>query len=352
MQINENRLNEFVQQVFGDLSAMAGGAMVALGDKLGLYREMRGAGPITSVELAHRTGCSERYVREWLNSQAAGGYVEYHPESRTYELSPEQAMVLADDTSPVYMPPAWEVAASMWLDEEKAIKAFRSGKGVPWGDHNHRLFCGTAAFFRNGYLENLVSHWLPALDGVVAKLERGATVADVGCGYGHSTVIMAKAFPNSHFFGFDSHADSIREARKVAKAGGVEDRVHFEVAKAKTFPKKAYDLVCFFDCLHDMGDPVGAARHALDALADDGTVMLVEPHAGDAVEENMNPIGRMFYSASTVLCCAHSISEEVGTALGAQAGERQLGKVFRDAGYSRFRRATETPFNLILEARP
>ncbi|HEX7030791.1 MAG TPA: class I SAM-dependent methyltransferase [Gammaproteobacteria bacterium] len=351
MQVNEERLNSFVQQVFGDLSATAGGMMVALGDKLGLYRAMRGAGPVTSVELADRTGCAERYVREWLNSQAAAGYVEYHPESGSYELSPEQAMVLADETSPVFMPKAWEVTASMWLDEDKALQAFRSGRGVPWGDHNARLFCGTAAFFRNGYLDNLVSRWLPALDGVVEKLEKGANVADIGCGYGHSSVIMAKAFPNSNFFGFDSHGDSIAAAREVAKEEGVEDRVRFEVATAKSYPKKNFDLVCFFDCLHDMGDPVGAAAHAREALAKDGTVMLVEPFAGDRVEDNINPVGRMFYAASTTLCCAHSLSEDVGLALGAQAGEKRLGEVFREAGFTRFRRATETPFNLILEAR-
>ncbi|HEX6928665.1 MAG TPA: methyltransferase domain-containing protein [Gammaproteobacteria bacterium] len=351
MQINEQRLNDFVQQVFGDLAASAGGMMVALGDKLGLYRAMRGAGPVTSVELADRTGCTERYVREWLNSQAAAGYVEYHPQSRSYELSPEQAMVLADETSPVFMPKAWEVTASMWLDEDKAINAFRTGKGVPWGEHDARLFCGTAAFFRNGYLDNLVANWLPALDGVVEKLEKGATVADIGCGYGYSSVIMAKAFPNSTFFGFDSHRDSIKAARRIAKEEGVEDRVTFEVSAAKSFPAKNFDLVCFFDCLHDMGDPVGAAAHTLDALAPDGTVMLVEPFAGDDVEDNINPVGRMFYAASTTLCCAHSLSEDVGLALGAQAGEKRLGEVFREAGFTRFRRATETPFNLILEAR-
>lgn len=352
MQLDEERLNAFVQQVFGDLSATVGGVMVALGHKLGLYRAMAGAGPLTAAALARRAGCAERYVREWLNSQAAGGYVHYNAGSDEYELSPEQAAVLADENSPVFMPAAWEVAASMWLDEDQALEAFRTGKGVPWGAHNERLFCGTAAFFRNGYLDNLAGNWLPALDGVVEKLDRGAKVADIGCGYGHSSVIMAKAFPDSDFHGFDTHRGSIEAARRVAKEEGVSDRVHFEVASAKDYPKSGFDLVCYFDCLHDMGDPVGAARHAREALADDGTVMLVEPFAGDNVEDNLNPVGRLFYSASTTLCCAHSLSEEVGMALGAQAGERRLAEVFRDAGFTRFRRATETPFNLVLEARP
>lgn len=351
MQVNEQRLNDFVQQAIGDLSAMAGGAMVALGDKLGLYRAMHNAGPISAGELARNAQCAERYVREWLNSQAAAGYVEYHPESESYELPPEQAMVLANPDSPVFIPPAWDVAATLWMDEDKALNAFRTGEGVPWGSHDERLFCGTAAFFRNGYIENLVANWLPALDGVVEKLERGATVADVGCGYGYSTVTMAKAFPESHFHGFDTHADSIEQARKIAEEAGVADRVTFEVDSAKRFPAKKYDLVCFFDCLHDMGDPVGAARHAGETLDKDGTVLLVEPFAGDSLEENCNPVGRMFYSASTMLCCAHALSEEGGMALGAQAGEKRLAEVFRKAGFSKFRRATETPFNLILEAR-
>ncbi|MGH8495406.1 MAG: class I SAM-dependent methyltransferase [Gammaproteobacteria bacterium] len=352
MELNQAKLEEFVHHAFTELSANAGGVMVSIGDKLGLYRAMAGAGPLTAEELAKRAGCAERYVREWLNSQAAGGYVEYHPESATFELTPEQAMVLADETSPVFLPAAWELAASMWLDEEKTLDAFRTGKGVAWDAHNERLFCGTAAFFRNGYQENLVANWLPSLEGVTKKLEKGALVADIGCGYGHSSIIMAKAFPNSRFRGYDYHEESIEAARKNAKAAGLGDRVRFDVAKAKDYPNAGYDLICFFDCLHDMGDPVGAAKHARVALAKDGTVMLVEPFAGDRLEENLNPIGRMYYSASTTLCCAHSLSEEVGAALGAQAGEERLASVFRRAGFTRVRRATETPFNLILEARP
>jgi len=351
MHLNEQRLNEVVQQAVCDLSAVAGGAMVALGDKLGLYRAMHGTGPLGAGELARRTHCAERYVREWLNSQVAAGYVAYHPETDGYELPPEQAMVLADPESPVFMPPAWEVAATLWMDEDKALNAFRTGEGVSWGSHDQRLFCGTAAFFRNGYLQNLVPSWLPALEGVVNKLDHGATVADVGCGYGHSTVTMAKAFPNSRFYGFDTHSASIDQARNIAAEAGVSDRVAFEVVSAKQFPAKRYDLVCFFDCLHDMGDPVGAARHARETLDQDGTVLLVEPFAGDSVEENCNPIGRMFYSASAVLCCAHALSEEGGMALGAQAGEKRLAEVFREAGFATFRRATETPFNLVFEAR-
>jgi SAM-dependent methyltransferase len=352
MHVDEERLNNFVQQAFCDLAATTSGVMVALGHKLGLYQAMAGAGPLSSSELARRTGCAERYVREWLNSQAASHYLEYDPGTGTYELPPEHAMVLADSDSPVFMPPAWEVAASMWMDEELAIKAFRTGDGVPWGAHNQRLFCGTAAFFRNGYQQNLVANWLPALEGVVDKLERGARVADVGCGFGHSSTLIAKAFPKSEVFGFDNHAPSIAAARKVATEAGIADRVHFETATAQDYPTRDYDLICFFDALHDMGDPVGASRHARSALAADGTLMLVEPFAGDRVEDNLNPVGRMFYSASTVLCCAHSLSEDVGLALGAQAGEGRLRKVLDEAGFSSLRRATETPFNLILEARP
>lgn len=352
MQLDEQRLNDFVQQVFTDLAASAGASMVIIGNKLGLYRAMAGAGPVTSSELAERADCAERYVREWLNSQAAAGYVDYHPATRRYELTPEQAMVLANDDSPVFMPNAWEVTASMLMDEDKALHAFRTGEGVAWGDHSERLFCGTAAFFRNGYRANLVDNWLPALEGAVEKLAVGATVADVGCGYGHSTILMAQSFPNSRFTGYDYHPESIEAARRNAEAAGVSERVTFEVSKAKEFPGRGFDLICFFDALHDMGDPVGAAAHAHQALDPDGTLMLVEPYASDRPEENFNPVGRMFYSASTTLCCAHSLSEEVGMALGAQAGEQRLGEVLRQAGFSRFRRATETPFNLILEARP
>lgn len=349
--IDEHKVQDLVGKFVGELSAAYGGVMVSLGDKLGLYKAMAGAGPLSSQELAKRSGCAERYVREWLNAQAAGGYVVYHAKSGTYELTAEHAFVLADSNSPVFMPPAWQVVASLWFDESKALEAFKTGKGVSWGDHDERLFCGVAAFYRNAYRGSLVDQWLPALDGVTAKLEAGAKVADVGCGHGHSTVLMAQAFPKSRFWGFDTHAESIATAREVAAAAGVADRVTFEVAKATDYPANGYDLVCFFDCLHDMGRPVEAAAYAAKTLAKDGTVMLVEPFAGDRVEDNLNPVGRLYYAASTVLCVAHAISENGTHVLGAQAGERRLAEVFEKAGFRRFHQALQTPFNIILEAR-
>jgi SAM-dependent methyltransferase len=349
--INEQKLNQFLERVVNDLAAASGGVMVSLGNKLGLYKAMAGAGPMSSIELAHRASCTERYVREWLNSQAAGGYVIYHPASNTYELPPEQAMALADENSPVFMPPAWEVSASMWLDEEKTIHAFKTGAGVSWGDHHSRLFCGVAAFFRNGYRNHLVAQWLPALTGVEAKLKAGAKVADVGCGHGHSTLLMAEAYPQSRFWGFDYHAESIEAARNHAQQQGLTAQVNFMVASAQEYAKEGFDLICFFDCLHDLGDPVGAARYAARSLAPGGTVMLVEPFAHDRVEDNLNPVGRLYYAGSTAICCAHSLSEDVGLALGAQAGEGRLAQIFKEAGFTTFERATETPFNLILEAR-
>jgi SAM-dependent methyltransferase len=352
VEINQEKLNDFVGKMVGELSVGYGGVMASLGDKLGLYKAMKGAGPVSSGELARRTGCAERYVREWLNSQAAAGYVDYHPRSATYELTPEQAYVLADEDSPVYLTPAFQVVASMWADEEKALAAFRTGQGVSWNDHDERLYCGVAAFYRNAYRGSLVSEWLPSLDGVVEKLEKGATVADVGCGHGHSTVLMAQAWPNSRFWGFDGHQGSVEAARKLAAEAGVADRVTFEVADAAGYPELGYDLICFFDCLHDMGRPVAAAAHARKALARDGTVMLVEPYAGDRVQDNINPVGRIYYSASTTMCTAHAISENGTHVLGAQAGQAQLASVIEKAGFRRFRKAMQTPFNLILEARP
>ena len=349
--IDQTKLESFLTRAVADLSAGYGGVMVSLGSKLGLYKAMAGAGPISSRELAARAGCTERYVREWLNAQAAGGYVGYHAVSDTYELSPEQAMVLADEDSPVYIPNAWNVPASMWFDEHKAVEAFRTGKGVAWGQHESRLYCGVAAFYRNAYRGSLVSEWLPALDGVVGRLRDGIAVADVGCGHGHSTVLMAEAFPQSRFRGFDPHAASIGEARRIAADAGVAARAGFEVARAVDYPGRDYGLICFFDCLHDLGDPVAAARHAAEALAPDGTVMLVEPFANDRVEDNLSPVARLYYAASTTICCAHAISEGGNLVLGAQAGEARLAEVFRKAGFTHFRRAAETPFNLILEAR-
>jgi SAM-dependent methyltransferase len=349
--IDQHKLETFLNRAVGDLSAGYGGVMVSLGHKLGLYKAMAGTGPVSSQELASRARCAERYVREWLNSQVAGGYVDFHAISDTYELSPEHAVVLADEHSPYFIPHAWNVPASMWHDEAKAVEAFHTGSGVAWGDHDGRLYCGVAAFYRNAYRGSLVAEWLPALDGVIGKLEAGCNVADIGCGFGHSTVLMAEAFPRSHFHGFDVHEQSIAEARRNAQQAGVGDRVTFATQTAAGYPGGGYDLICFFDCLHDMGDPLAAARHAIEALAPDGTVMLVEPFANDRVEENISPVARIYYAASTTLCCAHSISEGGHLVLGAQAGETRIADVFRKAGFSHFRRAAETPFNLILEAR-
>jgi SAM-dependent methyltransferase len=349
--IDQTKLQAFVMRAIGDLSAGSGGVMVSLGNKLGLYKAMAGAGPIAAWELAGRTDCAERYVREWLNGQVAGGYVNYDSVCDTYELSPEQALVLADEDSPVFIPHAWSVQASMWFDEDKAVEAFRTGRGVSWGEHHGRLYCGVAAFYRNAYRGSLVSEWLPALDGVVEQLEAGIAVADVGCGHGHSTLLMAEAFSKSRFHGFDVHGPSIDEARQNATAAGVNGRALFNVARAVDYPGRNYGLICFFDCLHDMGDPVAAARYAAKVLAPGGTVMLVEPFANDRVEDNISPVARLYYAGSTMLCCPHAISEGGHMVLGAQAGEARLAEVFHKAGFTHFRRAAETPFNLILEAR-
>jgi 2-polyprenyl-3-methyl-5-hydroxy-6-metoxy-1,4-benzoquinol methylase len=349
--IDTAKLDALVARVLGDLSAGYGGVMVSLGHRLGLYKAMAEAGPLTSHELASRASCAERYVREWLNSQVAGGYVFYHAVSGTYELTPEQVLVLANEDSPLFIPNAWAVPASMWADEDKAVEAFRTGNGVHWGDHDGRLYCGVAGFYRNAYKASLVSEWLPALDGVVERLQAGALVADIGCGHGHSTVLMAKAFPASLFRGFDAHRESVDEACEVADGAGVSERVTFAEAAADCYPGSGYDLICFFDCLHDMGDPVAAATYAAKAIAPNGTVMLVEPFANDRVEDNISPVARMYYAASTTICCAHAISDGGRMVLGAQAGESRLAGVFRKAGFTRFRRAMETPFNLILEAR-
>jgi SAM-dependent methyltransferase len=349
--IDRTKLDALLGRAVSDLSAGYGGVMISLGDKLGLYKTMAGAGPLSSRELAARAGCAERYVREWLNAQVAGGYVDYHPSSETYELSAEQALVLADVDSPLFMPSAWQVPASMWFDEDKALEAFRRGRGVSWGEHDERLHRGVASFYRNAYRGSLLAEWLPALDGVVERLEAGITVADVGCGHGHSTILMAEAYPNSRFIGFDTHAASIDAAQRNAAEAGLGHRVRFEVADAVGYPEVGYDLICFFDSLHDMGDPVAGARHAADALAPGGTVMLVEPFANDRLEDNVSPIARLYYAASAALCCAHAISEGGRLVLGAQAGEARLAEVCRRAGLTHVRRAAATPFNLILEVR-
>ena len=341
----------FLERAVADLAASHGGVMVRIGHKLGLYTALAGQGPVSSYELAARTGCDERYVREWLNSQVAGGYLDYHAESETYELPAEHVPVLADETSPTFLPPAFEVSASMWSGVERTVEAFRTGAGVPWGEHDHGLYCGVASFYGNAYRASLVPEWLPALDGVVEKLERGARVADIGCGHGHSTVLMAEAFERSRFVGFDTHDGSIEAARAAAEDAGVADRVVFEQADARSYPGTGYDLVCFFDALHDLGDPVRAARHAYEALAEDGTLMLVEPFAGDAVSDNVGPVARLYYAGSTALCVPHSRSEDVGLALGAQAGPARLASVLREAGFRSVRTAYESPFNIVLDAR-
>jgi len=305
--------------------------------------------PVTPEELAAKTQCNARLIREWLNAQAAAGYVEIT--DGTFRLPPEHALALADEDSPVYVAGGATVLASLFLDKDKLVAAMRGDGAIAWGEHHPCLFAGTERFFRPGYRAHLVPEWLPALDGVIPKLEAGAAVADVGCGFGASSIIMAKAFPASRFFGFDYHAPSIKMAKQRAADAGVAERVTFEVATAKSYPGHDYDLVCFFDCLHDMGDPVGAANHAHKMLKTDGSVLLVEPFAGDQLENNINPVGRLFYAASTFVCTPNSLSQEVGLGLGAQAGESRLRDVFVEAGFRQFRRATETPFNLILEAR-
>lgn len=342
----------FIGRVVTDLGAAFSGVLVNVGRKLGLYQAMANLGACTSVALAAATGIRERYVREWLANQAAGGYVAYDPETRTYALPPAQAMVLAFDQSPIFMAPAFEVAASFWLDEDRIVETFRSGEGLGWHAHNHRLFCGTESFFRTGYRAHLVSQWLPALDGVVERLTRGARVADIGCGHGASTIIMAQAFPKSRFVGVDYHDASIATARQRAAEQGVAGNVAFEVTAATEFNGHDFDLVCFMDCLHDLGDPVGALARCRTALKPDGKVLLVEPYAGDRLEENLNPIGRMYYAASAMACTPNSLSQEVGLGLGAQAGEERLRKVAREAGFSSLRRAAQTPVNLILELTP
>ncbi len=335
----------------GDLGAVLHAPLIVLGDKLGLYRELA-KGPATAAELAKRTGTLERYVAEWLAANAASGYVQFDAPAQKYRMSEEQAFALADPQSPAYVPGAFLIAMSMFKDEEKVTDVFRTGKGLGWHEHDKCLFEGTEKFFRPNYAANLVASWIPALDGVKAKLDAGGSVADVGCGHGASTILMAKAFPRAKFYAYDYHAGSIETAKRAASAAGVADRVTFEVASAKTFPGKGYDLVAFFDCLHDMGDPQGAARHVLSSLAPEGSWMIVEPFAHDELEKNLNPVGRIFYSASTMICTPASRSQEVGLALGAQAGEARLRDVVRGAGFEHFRRAAETPFNLVLEAKP
>ncbi len=349
--LDMDKLNAFVGQFVGDLGAAVHAGMVVIGEKLGLYKALA-AGPMSSAELAAKTQTDERYVREWLSSQAASGYVMYDAKTDKFSMSQEQIFALANEDSPAYLPGAFELALGSLAAVPRIAESFRTGAGMGWHEHDEKVFHGCEKFFRPGYAANLVSSWIPALDGVKEKLDAGARVADVGCGKGASTLLLAKAFPNSQFFGFDYHDGSIEGARASAKRQGIADRATFEVAKAKEYPGKDYDFVAVFDCLHDMGDPVGAAKHVLQSLAKDGTWMIVEPFANDDLKNNLNPVGRVYYSFSTLLCTPSSRSQEVGLCLGAQAGEARIREVVTSAGFTRFRRAAETPFNIIFEARP
>jgi SAM-dependent methyltransferase len=348
--INESKLNEFLGKAVGDLGAAMSSTLMLVGDRLGLYRELA-KGPLTAIELAQKTGTNERYIREWLGNQGAGGYVTYDVNANQWSLSPEQALCLADPNGPVDIPGAYNIIEATFHALGRTIENFKTGRGMEWGEHHACLFHGTERFFRAGYNANLLTSWLPALDGIVEKLTAGAKVADVGCGHGASAVLMAKAFPKSTFTGYDYHGESIRTAAERAAAAGVTN-VKFEVADAVSYADRDFDLIAFFDCLHDMGDPIGVSRHARRALKADGTAMIVEPFANDNLQDNLNPVGRVMYGASTQICVPVSLARN-GPALGAQAGEMRLRKVVVEGGgFSRFRRATETPFNLVLEARP
>ena len=349
LSFEESKLNAFMDKVVGDMGAAIHATLIVIGDKLGLYKAMVGAGWLTPSELASRTKTAERYVREWLNANAASGYVRYDAETQRYELPPEQAFALTT----LDIPGAFHIISACFKDEPKITQAFRTGEGVGWHEHDGNLFFGTERFFRPNYETNLLTSWLPAFEGIEAKLKAGASVADVGCGHGASTLLMARAFPKSKFYGFDYHSGSIEYARHICARDGLQDQVTFEVASSKSYPGNGgYDLVAFFDCLHDMGDPTGAARHVLSTLKPDGYWMIVEPFANDRPEENHNPIGRIYYSASTMICTPASLAQEVGAALGAQAGEPRIRETVLGGGFTRFRRAAQTPFNLVFEARP
>lgn len=351
MNLDMDKLNSFVGQFVGDLGAAGHAGMVVIGERLGLYKALAD-GPLTPAELASKTETDERYVREWLSSQAAGGYVSYDQATGKFSLTPEQAFTLANEDSPAYLPGAFQLALGALRAVPRITESFRTGAGMGWHEHDEDVFHGCEKFFRPGYAANLVSSWIPALHGVKEKLAAGADVADVGCGKGASTLLMAKAFPRSRFFGFDYHNQSLEAARQSAEREGVAGSTTFEVASAKSFPGRDYDFVTMFDCLHDMGDPVGAARHVRESLKPDGTWMIVEPYAKDDLSGNLNPVGRVYYSFSTLLCTPCSRSQEVALCLGAQAGEARIRDVITSAGFTRFRRAAETPFNLVYEARP
>jgi 2-polyprenyl-3-methyl-5-hydroxy-6-metoxy-1,4-benzoquinol methylase len=350
--VDETKLNQFIGQMLGDLGGASSIAMVRMGDAFGLYKMLQAKGPMTCAQLANAARLNERYLREWLSHQAASNYLGYDPKTAMFALPPEQAMVFANEDSPFYMLGGFDVMTAMLDNQPKVQAAFKSGGGVAWGDQASCMFCAVARFFRPGYHNHLVKEWLPALDGVLEKLERGAKVADVGCGHGWSTVLMAKAFPKSQFVGYDFHPGSIEEAQAHAEMHGVSANAQFEVGLAKDYPGTDLDLVTCFDCLHDMGDPAGAAAHIRKSLKPDGTWMVVEPMAGDRLEQNLNPVGRLYYAGSTLICLPTSLSQEVGAALGAQAGEAKLRDVISSGGFASVRRAAETPFNMILEARP
>lgn len=350
MTVDQQKLDDLAGKMVADMGAAAVAPLVIVGDRLGLYKALAEHGPMSPEELAERTGTTERYVQEWCAAQAGSGYVDFDAATGRFRMTPEQQAVFSDDDSPYNMTGGYYAIGSMFIDEPKITHVFQTGEGVSWGDHSACLFCGTEKFFRPGYMAHLTAEWLPALEGVMDKLERGALVADVGCGRGASTLVMARAFQRSRFVGFDFHQASIDRANQLARDSGL-DNVRFEVAAAKHYPGTNYDLVAFFDCLHDMGDPVGAIAHTRRALKPDGTVMIVEPFAHDQLQDNLNPIGRMYYAFSTMICVPASISQEVGLALGAQAGRKKLEEIVREGGFTRFRVATTTPFNLILEAR-
>lgn len=348
--MQEEVARRFASQVLSDLAATYGGVMVNIGHRLGLYRELAGAGPLTAAELAARTDTHTRYVREWLHSQVAGGYVVLHDGGERFELPAEHAAVLADQESALFMAPAFSAAASMFIDEDKTVAIFQSGAGLAWGEHDHRLFHAVEAFFRNGYRAHLTSTWIPALYGIEERLLAGGRVADIGCGHGASTILMAQAYPSAEIVGFDAHAPSVEVARARAAEAGVADRVRFETADARRFGGGPYDLVCFMDAYHDLGDPHLAAAHALAELADGGSLMLVEPFASSKSHENVGPVARVYFSASTALCTPNALSQGA-VALGAQAGPERLEKSLREAGFGRVRAVHESPFNLVLEAR-
>lgn len=350
--MQEQKLDAFIGRFVQDLGAVMHSATVLVGDKLGLYKAMAGSGGMTPRDLAERTKTDERYVREWLCAQAASGYVDYDAGSGAFTLPDEHAFVLTREDNPAFLPGAFQVAASTLKDEAKITEAFRSKAGVGWHEHHDDLFEGTRRFFRPNYIANLTTAWIPAMDGVEAKLRAGARVADVGCGHGASTILMAKEYPKSTFLGLDFHAESIGVARRLAKEEGLSERVSFATSSAKDFPREGYDLVTCFDCVHDMGDPVGAARHVRKALSANGSWLIVEPFAGDRIEDNLNPVGRVFYSVSTMVCTPASRAQEVGLALGAQAGEARIKEVVTRGGFSRFARVAQTPFNLVFQARP